>query len=141
LRAALEEARRKSEQGSQERQGEVLEIDIETELARRFLQDAIVSVAKGVRGADLVHEVRDEVRGSRVLAKMLIHSSPRRRPGPMVQPHCTARSGGGMGPGLRREDMRFAGLRNLLAILSHSLARSSGASRTQGASSRPGSTS
>jgi hypothetical protein len=59
LRTALEEARRKSEQGSQERQGEVLEIDIEVELARRFPQDAIVPVAKGARGADLVHEVRD----------------------------------------------------------------------------------
>jgi hypothetical protein len=59
LRTALDEARRKSEQGSQERQGEVLEIDIETELARRFPQDAIVPVAKGARGADLVHEVRD----------------------------------------------------------------------------------
>jgi hypothetical protein len=59
LRTALEEARRKSEQGSQERQGEVLEIDIEAELARRFPQDAILPVAKGARGADLVHEVRD----------------------------------------------------------------------------------
>ncbi len=59
LRKALEEARRKSEQGSQERQGEVLEIDIEAELARRFPQDAILPVAKGARGADLVHEVRD----------------------------------------------------------------------------------
>jgi hypothetical protein len=59
LRTALEEARRKSEQGSQERQGEVLEIDIEAELARRFPQDAILPVAKGARGADLMHEVRD----------------------------------------------------------------------------------
>ena len=59
LRTALEDAKRKSEQGSQERQGEVLEIDIETELARRFPQDTILPVAKGARGADLVHEVRD----------------------------------------------------------------------------------
>jgi hypothetical protein len=59
LRTALEDAKRKSEQGSQERQGEVLEIDIEAELARRFPQDVIVPVAKGARGADLVHEVRD----------------------------------------------------------------------------------
>jgi hypothetical protein len=56
---ALEEARRKSEQGSQEHQGEVPEIDIEAELARRFPQDVILPVAKGARGADLVHEVRD----------------------------------------------------------------------------------
>jgi hypothetical protein len=37
----------------------VLKIDIEAELARRFPQDAILPVAKGARGADLVHEVRD----------------------------------------------------------------------------------
>jgi hypothetical protein len=59
LRKALDDAKRKSEQGSQERQGEVLEIDVEAELARRFPQDAILPVAKGARGADLVHEVRD----------------------------------------------------------------------------------
>jgi hypothetical protein len=59
LRTALEDARCRSEQGSQERQGEVLEIDIEAELTRRFPQDAILPVAKGARGADLVHEVRD----------------------------------------------------------------------------------
>jgi hypothetical protein len=59
LRTALEEARRKSEQGSQERQGEMLEIDIEAALARRFPQDAVLPVPKGARGADLVHEVRD----------------------------------------------------------------------------------
>jgi hypothetical protein len=59
LRTALEEARRKSEQGSQERQGEMLEIDIEAELARRFPQDAVLPVPKGARGADLVQEVRD----------------------------------------------------------------------------------
>src|SRR3974377_1752535 len=45
LRKALEEARRKSEQGSQERQGEVLEIDIEAELAPRFPQDVVLPVA------------------------------------------------------------------------------------------------
>jgi hypothetical protein len=59
LRRSLDEAKRKSEQGSQERQGEVLEIDIEAELARRFPHDSILGVAKGARGADLVHEVHD----------------------------------------------------------------------------------
>jgi hypothetical protein len=59
LRNSLEEARRKSEQGSQQRQGEVLEIDVEAELGRRFPHDLIAAVAKGARGADLVHEVRD----------------------------------------------------------------------------------
>jgi hypothetical protein len=37
----------------------VLEIDIEAELTRRFPHDVILPVAKGARGADLVHEVRD----------------------------------------------------------------------------------
>jgi hypothetical protein len=62
LRRALEEAKRKTEQGSQERQGEVLEIDVQGELERRFPQDIISPVPKGVRGADLVQEVRDGVR-------------------------------------------------------------------------------
>ena len=59
LRKALDDAKRKSEQGSQKRQGEVLEIDVQAELERRFPHDVILAVAKGARGADLVHEVRD----------------------------------------------------------------------------------
>jgi hypothetical protein len=62
LRRALEEAKRKTEQGSQERQGEVLEIDVQGELERRFPHDVISPVPKGARGADLVQEVRDGVR-------------------------------------------------------------------------------
>jgi len=64
LRHSLEEARRKSEQGSQQRQGEVLEIDVEAELARRFPHDLAAPVAKGARGADLIHEVRNAALGS-----------------------------------------------------------------------------
>jgi hypothetical protein len=67
LRRALEDARRKSEQGSQERQGEVLEIDVEAELERRFPRDVISPVPKGARGADLVHEVRDGARACGVI--------------------------------------------------------------------------
>ncbi len=59
LKALLEEARRKSEQGSQERQGEVLELDLETSLTRAFPQDAIRPVPKGMRGADVIQEVHD----------------------------------------------------------------------------------
>ncbi|MHB8743789.1 MAG: DUF2130 domain-containing protein [Sulfuricaulis sp.] len=59
LNKLLEEARRKSEQGSQERQGEVLELDIQTALEHRFPQDVIRAVPKGVRGADLIQEVRN----------------------------------------------------------------------------------
>ena len=59
LRALLEEARRKSQQGSQEQQGEVLELDLEETLARTFPHDAIRPVPKGSRGADVIQEVRD----------------------------------------------------------------------------------
>ena len=58
LRQALEEARRKSQQGSQELQGEVLELDIEARLGEQFPHDDIRPVPKGMRGADLVQEVR-----------------------------------------------------------------------------------
>jgi hypothetical protein len=59
LRRALAELKCKSEQGSQERQGEVLEIDIQAGLERRFPQDIIAPVPKGTRGADLLQEVRE----------------------------------------------------------------------------------
>jgi len=62
LRRALEEAKRKTEQGSQERQGEVLEIDVQGELERRFQHDVVSPVPKGARGADLVQEVREGAR-------------------------------------------------------------------------------
>lgn len=59
LKRLLEEARRKSEQGSQETQGEVLELDLEAALQAQFPRDSIRAVPKGVHGADLLHEVRD----------------------------------------------------------------------------------
>ena len=59
LRGALEDAKRKSEQGSQELQGAVLELDIQAALERQFPHDLIAPVPKGARGADLVQEVRD----------------------------------------------------------------------------------
>lgn len=59
LRRLLEEARRKSEQGSQSQQGEVLELDFEAALAARFPRDVVRAVPKGMNGADVLHEVRD----------------------------------------------------------------------------------
>lgn len=56
---ALEEARRKSQQGSQQIQGEVLELDLESRLCKQFPHDDIRPVPKGMRGADLVQEVRN----------------------------------------------------------------------------------
>jgi hypothetical protein len=59
LKRMIEELRRKSEQGSQERQGEVLEWDLETALVRAFPHDKIHPVPKGMRGADVIQEVYD----------------------------------------------------------------------------------
>lgn len=59
LHTKLEEAQRVALQGSQQRQGEVLELDIEDQLARLFSFDVIAPVAKGKRGADLVQKVRN----------------------------------------------------------------------------------
>lgn len=59
LKKLLDEAKRKSEQGSQELQGEVLELDIQAMLQQHFPHDVINPVPKGVRGADLIQDVRD----------------------------------------------------------------------------------
>lgn len=60
LRAALEDAKRRSELGSQELQGEVLELDIQAALERQFSADRIEPVLKGVRGADIQQRVRND---------------------------------------------------------------------------------
>ncbi len=60
LQKALEEARHKAQQGSQQIQGEALETWIEERLQQQFPTDRIEPVPKGMRGADLVQEVRDE---------------------------------------------------------------------------------
>ncbi len=54
---AMEEVRRKSEQSSQQLQGEVLELAIEDYLRQRFPHDEISEVGKGQRGADCVQTV------------------------------------------------------------------------------------
>ncbi len=53
-----EELQRKLQQGSQQMQGEVLELDLEHALTTEFRDDQIVPVDKGVRGADIKHTVR-----------------------------------------------------------------------------------
>lgn len=59
LREALEDAKRKAEQGSMQTQGEVLELELEEQLKRHFPHDEIKPVPKGIRGADVVHTVRN----------------------------------------------------------------------------------
>jgi hypothetical protein len=59
LRRQIDELRRKAEQGSQQAQGEVLEMQAEQQLRARFPMDDIQPVAKGQFGGDLLHTVRD----------------------------------------------------------------------------------
>ena len=60
LQKALEDAQRKAAQGSQQLQGEILELDLEEVLASAFRDDTIDPVAKGVNGADISHTVRSQ---------------------------------------------------------------------------------
>jgi hypothetical protein len=53
LRNSLDDARRKAVQGSQQLQGEVLELDIENLLKDSFPNDQIEPVEKGIKGADI----------------------------------------------------------------------------------------
>jgi hypothetical protein len=57
MQRQIEELRRRSEQGSQQLQGEVLELDLERALAARFPADGVEPVGKGVNGADLIQRV------------------------------------------------------------------------------------
>jgi hypothetical protein len=54
----LADAKRKAEQGSQQLQGEALELSLEQMLKSAFPLDEILPVPKGVNGADLVQRVR-----------------------------------------------------------------------------------
>jgi hypothetical protein len=57
MKQQLDEARRKAEQGSQQLQGEVLELELEASLRARFPTDIVEPVPKGEHGGDLVHRV------------------------------------------------------------------------------------
>jgi hypothetical protein len=59
LRSQTDDLRRKLEQGSQQTQGEVLELELESWLRQAFPYDTITSVPKGVFGGDVVQNVRD----------------------------------------------------------------------------------
>ncbi len=53
LQSQLEEALRKAQIGSQQLQGEVLELDVESTLRETFPNDKIEPVGKGIKGADI----------------------------------------------------------------------------------------
>ena len=60
LRRQIEELKRRAEQGSQQAQGEVLEVALEELLKDLFPVDSVEPVPKGVRGADVVQRVFDD---------------------------------------------------------------------------------
>lgn len=54
----IEDLKRRAEQGSQQAQGETLEIELENLLRRTFTTDDILPVPKGIRGADVIQRVK-----------------------------------------------------------------------------------
>lgn len=59
MRSTIEELKRKSEQGSMQIQGEVLELELESLLKEKFPIDEIVPVSQGLRGADILQKVHN----------------------------------------------------------------------------------
>lgn len=57
MKRQMDDMKRRAEQGSQQLQGEVLELSLESGLQARFPTDRIEPVAKGVAGADLAQHV------------------------------------------------------------------------------------
>lgn len=60
LSKTVEELNKKLEQGSQQTQGESLELELEELLKHNFPFDEIVPVAKGVKGADVIQKVKNQ---------------------------------------------------------------------------------
>ena len=57
MRRQIEDLKRKAEQGSQQAQGEILELEIESVLKALFPSDIIDPVAKGMKGGDIIQKV------------------------------------------------------------------------------------
>ncbi len=57
MQKQVEELRRKAEQGSQQMQGEVQELELEAALRSSFPRDRIEPVPKGEHGGDVIHRV------------------------------------------------------------------------------------
>lgn len=58
IRKVNEDLKRKLEQGSQQRQGEVMELDLEEKLRQSFPVDEFLPVPKGTEGGDIWQKVR-----------------------------------------------------------------------------------
>jgi hypothetical protein len=60
MQEQIEKLKERSEQGSEQRQGEALEIILEELLREKFPSDEIEPVAKGVHGGDILHHVKND---------------------------------------------------------------------------------
>ncbi len=69
MKMQIGELKRKAEQGSQQMQGEVLELELEESLKEEFPFDDIEPVAKGVKGGDIIQTVKTQ--SGRICGKIL----------------------------------------------------------------------
>ena len=60
MRKQIDDLKRKAEQGSQQNQGEVLELELEGMFKREFPFDVIEAVSTGVRGGDIIQTVKTQ---------------------------------------------------------------------------------
>jgi hypothetical protein len=69
MQKQIEELKRKAEQGSQQLQGEVQELDLESMVRAAFPMDTIEPVPKGEHGGDIVHSVNGPIgqQGGKIL--------------------------------------------------------------------------
>lgn len=61
LKTQIETLKQKAEQGSQQSQGEVMELELEDLLKEAFVLDEFLPVPQGTRGADLLQKVRNNL--------------------------------------------------------------------------------
>ncbi len=60
MQKTVDELQRKGKQGSQQLQGDVLELDLEERLRDAFPYDEFKPVPTGIRGGDIIHEIRNK---------------------------------------------------------------------------------
>lgn len=61
LTSQIKDLQQKAEQGSQQMQGEALEVELESLLRAKFQTDVIENVAKGIKGGDVIHRVKNHL--------------------------------------------------------------------------------
>jgi len=64
MRKQIDELKRKAEQGSQQAQGEALELELEELLRSTFRQDDVEPVSKGIKGGDVIQRVNSSTGGN-----------------------------------------------------------------------------